>query len=99
MNTDSTFPECVDSLIFYQDMDLRHKDVFVNYQNLLTQKKHEESALYIKASGIPYYGSDLFNLIENMIYKLQTYLIQSCNENLFINSNNEPDVPNGTFWF
>ncbi len=99
MNTNSVFPNAIDDLIFFQDIRLINKDIFTTYQNLLSQEKYTESAEYLRASGIPHYGADLFNLMEDMIYRLQKYLLKENPKTVFfVGDEEEPAIENVTFW-
>lgn len=97
MNTKSLYPSKVDNLIFFQDVSLDNKEIFLNYQNLLSQKLYEESALYIKESGIPYYGAELFNLIENMISNTQKHLLGNKKPQLFYFTDDDSEIVDGGF--
>lgn len=74
MNTSSAFPAAIDSLIFFQDISLDNREKYDRYQQLLNTGKPESAAAYLQETGLPYYGADLFRLIENRICHLQTYL-------------------------
>lgn len=100
MNTIAAFPEKIDDLLFFHDMDIPHAQIFKRYQELLNMDQYEEAALYIQESGIPYYGAALFNLIESMIYAVQNYLLNDnpkCNPHTV--SDSEPaNAPEDTIW-
>ena len=99
MNIKSSFPTSVDNLIFYQDITLDNKVEYDTYLKLLSEKKYVESSQYIKDNDMLFYGADMFNLLEDMIYQLQDYLIKNPKEPKFFYSDEEPiELNDGCFW-
>ena len=97
MNTKSIFPQNIDNLIFCQDITLNNQEIFDTYQSLLSQKKYEESTQYLRKSGVSCYCADLFNFIEDMIYQLQSYLIENPKDTIFYFSDDGENIPVGSF--
>lgn len=99
MSIDSSFPSVIDSLIFYQDLNLEYTDIFYRYQRFLRESNVSEAAQDLRQSGIPYYGAGLFNLIENRINSLQTYLKANPKHNPHCFSSGQPSgAANGIMW-
>lgn len=100
MNSTTAFPEKIDDLLFFHDVDIPHVEIFKKYQELLNTNQYTEAALYIQESGIPYYGAALFNLIESMIYAVQNYLLNdNPKSNPHIVSDSEPaNALEDTIW-
>lgn len=73
--TTSNYPAVVDPLIFMQDLNYSKKSVEDTHRNFLQQGQYTLAASYLNSeSGITPWTAGLFNLIENRIFNLQTYL-------------------------
>lgn len=76
-NPISNYPDKIDEMTFFQDNNIENIQIINHYNSLITQGKYSEASDYInQQDGIYGYFADLFNLIENRIYKLQKYLLQ-----------------------
>ena len=100
MNASTAFPQKIDDLLFYQDIDAAAAGISDHYQKLLRSGRYTEAADYLQKTGLPHYGADLFNLIENRIHAVQTYLSQNDPPtNPHIISETEPsDAPPDAIW-
>lgn len=97
--TISSFPNKVDNLIFFQDIDIENKKIFIKYQELLHQEKYLEASQFLEASNISYYGADICNLLENMVYNLQNYLKQkNLNRTHYFSLEPPQNIKNGASW-
>lgn len=99
-NPISSFPDTVDEQPFFQDVDLNHLPIMEHYDELISQHKYNEANAYMnQQSGIYGYFADFFNLIENRIETLQTYLLKKEKINPFVSSDDEPDtLSDNTIW-
>lgn len=71
-NSESLYPEQIDPLIFYSDVDLNHADTIKQYQSLLSSGNYNTASEFLNNSDIDFYGAWLFNLIENELYAIET---------------------------
>ncbi len=72
---DSHYPEQIDPLIFFQDVDLEKLPTAEEYGALTDRGQYDAAHdLFRGQEGFPGYAADYFNAIENRIYSLQTYL-------------------------
>ena len=94
----SFYPDKIDPLIFFQDVDLEKIDIMNTYDDLIKKGKYTEADEYINnQSGICGYFADFLNAIENRIYNLQTHLLTIEPKQPFIYSDEEPEIiVNGT---
>ena len=68
----SFYPDGIDPLIFFQDVNLEKLEIMNTYDNLIKQGKYSEANEYINGQeGIYGYFADFLNAIENRIYNLQ----------------------------
>ena len=100
INPTSNYPNQIDPMIFFQDVCLEKKDIMDHYNNLIAQNKYTEANQYIsQQSGFFLYSADFFNLIENRIYALQSYLLTKQPKKYFVSSDEKPqDVKLNTIW-
>lgn len=98
-NPISYYPNAIDPLIFYQDIDLDHLDILSNYQNLMSKGHYTNASSYInQQSGVHGLYAGLFNTMENRLYNLQLYLLKKEKKNPFHYSSEEPDINENEFW-
>lgn len=99
MDITSNFPEQIDDLIFYQDINLSKSAIISQYQTLLNEGHYSQASQLLKNSGAFYYGADLFNLLENRIFNLQKYVKEKTKVNPHIFSSDKPaNYTTGTMW-
>lgn len=99
ININSHFPENIDELIFFHDIALADSKVMSDYQKLLAAGSYMKASKLLRESDLLYYGAGLFNLIENMLYCLQTYQKEHPKTNPHSFSYMEPsNAANGTIW-
>ena len=75
-NTTSYFPNVIDDRLFFSDLDLEHLSIFEEYKELIKNNKYTEAAKLLNNSEIDFYGSWLFNLFENQLEAIGTYLLK-----------------------
>lgn len=99
-NSISSFPDKIDEQTFFQDVDLIHLPIMEHYNKLISQQKYNEANIYInQQSDIFGYYADFFNMLENRIYSLQSYLLNKKKNNPFVSENNEPSIiTSDTIW-
>lgn len=99
IKTKSSFPNQIDDLLFFQDIKLSKADCIPKFQKQLADKNYSEASQILKDSGAFYYGSDLFNYMEDMQYRLQSYLKTHPKTNPHVFSNKKPiNAANGLMW-
>lgn len=94
----SGYPEKIDPLIFFQDVDLEKQKNMQEYNNLIAKGEYNKANEYISKQEICGYFADYFNAIENRIYNLQGYLLTIEPKQPFIISNSEPAVNDEVIW-
>lgn len=98
-NTTSNFPVGIDDLLFISDVDYPHKEIFETHKTYLNNGQYSQASDFINSqNGITPIVADLFNLINNRIIALQSYLLESdkCNRATY---NSEPISPvNEEIW-
>lgn len=98
-NSISNYPDSVDPLIFFQDVDLEGYRIMESYNNLVSYGKYSEANEYINGcSNIYGYFADYLNAIENRIFNLQKYLLTIEPKRPFVISDTEPNVNNEIIW-
>lgn len=76
-NPTSYYPNKIDKMTFFQDINLEQIEIMNHYNELIAQGKYIEANDYISQQENIYgFFADFFNLIENRIYNLQNYLLQ-----------------------
>lgn len=94
-NTSSVFPNAIDDLIFFQDVDIPKKDILQTHREHINHHRYSEGTDYLQNSGIPHaYCSDLFNMFENRLYAVQKRMIDEPKESN-ITQYHQNDEPNG----
>lgn len=99
-NPISNYPDSIDPLIFFQDINLTQTDVMETYNRLISQGSYSEANAYMDSQeGICGYFADYLNAIENRIYNLQEYLSAVKPKQPFVSSDSEPAAVDGeTIW-
>ncbi len=98
-NINSSYPDQIDPLIFFQDIDIDHLEQMQHFQNLIQQGRYTEASEYInQQNGIHGAFAGLFNLIENRIYALQNYLLAKQRINPHYFSKTKPDILENEIW-
>lgn len=99
MNTASNFPDNIDNLIYFQDVNLDNQQIMSEYQEHLKNGEYTKATQILKNSSLSYYGADLFNLVENRLFQLQTYYKKNPKINPHVFSSKKPtNIKNGTMW-
>lgn len=76
-NTMSHYPDGVDPMLFFQDVNLDKIDIMNTYTQLISQGQYTEANKFVsKQEGICGYFADFYNAIENRIYNLQKHLLE-----------------------
>lgn len=94
----SGYPERIDPLIFFQDVDLEKQKIMQEYNDLISQGKYDKANEYISKQEICGYFADYFNAIENRIYNLQEHLLTIDPKQPFISSDSEPVCNEEVIW-
>lgn len=97
-NTISKYPDSIDPLIFFQDINLEEVEIMKSYNDLVAHGKYNEANKYIRNQEIHGYFASCLNAIENRIYNLQVYLLTKEPKQLFISSDSEPIANNEIIW-
>lgn len=98
-NPISNYPDSVDPMIFFQDIDLTQTEIMKAYDRLISHGCHREANDFINdQEGICGYFADYFNAIENRIYSLQEYLSTVAPKQPFVSSDTEPAADSETIW-
>lgn len=75
-NTVSHYPDGIDPMIFFQDINLDQLEIMNTYNQLIAQGQYTRASRFIdQQEGICGYFADFFNAIENRIYNLQNHLL------------------------
>ncbi len=75
-NTLSHYPDGIDPMIFFQDINLDQLEIMNTYNQLIAQGQYTRASRFIdQQEGICGYFADFFNAIENRIYNLQNHLL------------------------
>lgn len=83
-----------DPLIYFSDVDYVNKNVEETHKGYLEHNQFTAAATYLKnQNGITPYNADLFNMFENRIIALQTYLLTKSGCDKTNNINTEPINP------
>lgn len=96
----SSFPDKIDPLIFFQDIDISQVSILEEYQRLIRMGMYDKADEYMKYHNIHGYCAALFNLIENRILSMQEYLFTKEKMNPTKQQTTEPSnaVTNYTIW-
>ena len=75
-NTISNFPYMIDDLVFISDVDCKSEHIMIQHQEYINNGLYEEASNYLNSqTNITPIVADVFNLIEDRIVTLQTYLL------------------------
>ncbi len=75
-NTTSHFPNLIDDLVFISDVDCKSEHIMIQHQEYINNGLYEEASNYLNSqTNITPIVADVFNLIEDRIVTLQTYLL------------------------
>lgn len=98
-NPISNYPDSIDPMIFFQDIDLTQAAAMESYNNLISQGCYSEAADFINGQeGIHGYFPDYLNAIENRINNLQEYLLAIVPKQPFVSSDSEPAADDEIIW-
>lgn len=89
---ESVFPENIDPLIFYQDVNIERMSELGQYYIYLNENNFDAAKNYMASSDLDYYGAWLLNLIENRLYAIEDNMDELVGEkpNIVIHSEKEP---------
>ena len=90
INSISCYPDGIDSMVFFQDNDIDKVPIIEQYNKFISEGKYTEANGYMSRQDIFGYFADVFNMFENRIYNLQSYLLIKEKINPFISSEEEP---------
>lgn len=98
-NPISNYPDSIDPMIFFQDIDLTQVEVMDTYDLLISQGRYGDADSYMEEqNGIHGYFADYFNAIENRLFQLQKYLLSVEPRRPFVSSDSEPPADIDTIW-
>lgn len=98
-NPISNYPDSIDPMIFFQDIDLTQAGTMEAYDSLISQGRYSEASDLIRdKAGIHGYFPDYLNAIENRIHALQEYLFALTPKQPFVSSDNEPAADSQIIW-
>ncbi len=99
-DTQSNYPDSIDEMTFFSDVPLSKAEIMDMYNQLIAQGNFDEANEYMnRQEGIFTFSADYFNLIENRIHALQTYLLTKTKKHPFVFSENQPtNVEVGCIW-
>ena len=79
-NTRSSYPNRVDDLLFLSDVDCKSEYIMKQHQEYIDKGMYTDASNYIKEQmntvDITPIVADLFNLLENRIIALQTFVLE-----------------------
>lgn len=107
----SNFPTSVDPLEYYSDVSIGQKEIMDQYDNYIAKNQYTEAYKLISESSIFGWFADYFNMVENRINSVQTYLtdmvqVEHPDQNLytasvpviFQDANKTRNLKNGDVW-
>lgn len=97
-NTITNYPTSVDDLLFISDVDCKSENIMKQHQEYISNGMYTDASNYINNQiGITPIVADLFNLLENRLIALQSYLLtqESVNRAYYEEPSNAVD---GTIW-
>lgn len=99
----SSYPNAIDPLIFFQDIDIPHQEAFETFRGLIAQGRYNEAIEYInQVDDADGYFADLYNLIIKRVYNLQYHLLETNSKFIYSTTTpktNYPYLHNGIIWF
>ena len=99
-NPTSYFPDKIDEMVFFQDINLENYKILETYESLISSGNFDEANEFIgQQSSLYGYFADFFNAIENRIYNCQNYLLNKEKIRPVSFSETEPTtLENGMIW-
>ena len=98
-NTSTKFPNEIDDRIFFQDISLNDLEIWEEYKSLISSESYTSASRLLNDSEIDFYGAWLFNLLENRLEAIGSFLLQKNNKpTLQTYSRTEPTAKNGLHW-
>ena len=99
-NTNTIFPDGIDSRVYAQDITLNDLETFSKYQTLLAQGKYSEASVLLNNSDAYFYGAWMLNLLEKRLKAIEEYVLYELkDEVLTYAGESEPeDVAYGMNW-
>jgi len=100
-NEISSYPDKVDEMTFFQDINLNTIKYMDKYQKLLSEGRYYEASQYINnQKDICGYFACFFNMLENRIYALQEYILKKEKINPIIHQSETPEhaIAGTTIW-
>ena len=95
----SNYPDNVDPMIFFQDIDLTQAEAMETYNSLISQGRYREAGAFInEQEGIHGCFPDYLNAIENRICSLQEHLLAITPKQPFTCSDSEPGADDEIIW-
>lgn len=104
----SNFPNEIDPMTFFQDVDLDHKDEMDKYYSLVAKGEFDNAESFLlETNGLHGYFAQLFNAFENRISAVQEFLLsqeeetptQQKPESPFQYTDTEPtSITDSTIW-
>ena len=71
-NSRSVFPNQIDPLIFFSDINIDQVPTMESYYNLLYQNNFSQASNLLNNSDCDFYGAYVLNLIENCLYAIES---------------------------
>lgn len=68
---ESNFPESVDDLLFFQDINLDNLDGYNEFNTLIKNEEYTSASTFLNKANFFAYNADLFNKLEERIYNTQ----------------------------
>ena len=98
-DTNTIFPNGIDSRVYAQDITLNDLETLSKYQTLLTEGKYKETSELLNNSDVYFYGAWMLNLLEKRLQAIGNYLVNLKEDVLTYASETEPEnVEYGTSW-
>ena len=99
-NPTSYFPDKIDEMVFFQDINLENYKILETYESLISCGNFDEANEFIgQQSSLYGYFADVFNAIENRIYNCHNYLLNKEKKRPVLFSKTEPTtLENGMIW-
>ena len=95
----SIFPSGIDSRVFFSDMNLKTRELWNQYYNLISKNKYTQASDFLSNHNLDYYGAWFLNLLENRLVNIGTYLLSLDKPELTVYQNTEPsDADEGIAW-
>lgn len=66
----SQFPGKIDGRSYFSNVSLMNQGMLSEHHNLMSAKRYQEASSRLHESGIDYYSAELFNYLEDCVYKI-----------------------------